>query len=227
MKLIKLFSLLAMLFLAPEIIHAEPAQEQLIGKITVAKSGSIDAKARKELALFVQKIKKLRKSGSVRIVGNVSAVASQDDFITQSIFLARNAESHLRKLLPQSFQTYITTAKFEGLNSGGNTEVAVYLYPHELRPEGAKFISTDIDQAPSLSAPDTNQQTTETTLPVRPSPSPQGGLLTQPQYDDDSQSNRSSKKRIQVETEDAAKAEELVNKAKAKAAKRAKQLETE
>jgi len=227
MKLIKLFSLLAMLFLSAANIHAEPAPEQLIGKITVAKSNSMDAKARKELALIVQKIKKLRKSGSVRVVGTVSAATSQDDFITKSVFIARNAETHLRKLLPQSFQTYVTAAKFEGPNSTARTEVAVYLYPHELRPEGAKFISTDMDHTQSLSTPDAAQQTMEKSLRGKsPSPS-QGGFLSQPQDEDHSQQNINSSNRIQVETEDAAKAEELVNKAKARAAKKAKQLENE
>jgi hypothetical protein len=216
-----------MLFLSAEFIQAEPVPEQLIGKITVAKSSSIDARARKELALIAQKIKKLRKSGSVRIVGTVSAAASQDDFIIKSVFVARNVETNLRKLLPQSFQTYVTTSKFEGLNSGGKTEVAVYLYPHELRPEGAKFISTDLDHAQPVSAPDAAQQTMERILPDKASPLPQGGLLSQPKYDNDLQQINDSKERIQVEAEDAVKAEELVNKAKARAAKKAKQLETE
>jgi hypothetical protein len=202
------------------------APEQLVGRITVAKGGTIDAKARKELTLIAQKIKKLRKSGSVRIVGTPMA-ASQEDFITKSIFVAHNTEIHLRKLLPQSFQIYVTADKYVTANSSDKTEVAVYLYPHELRPEGAKFISTDIDQAQTQSAPETALQGVGQSLPVKGSIPPEGGFLSQPQDDGDYQTNRSSNKRIQVETEDAAKAEELVNKAKARAAKKAKQLESE
>lgn len=227
MKITRLLSLLTMLFLSAEYIYAEPAPEQLVGRITAVKSSSIDAKARKELAVIAQKIKKLRKSGSVRIVGTVPAASSQDDFITKSVFVARNAETHLRKLLPQAFQIYVTAAKFESLNAGTQTEVAVYLYPYELRPEGAKFISTDIDHAQALTSPDAAQQTIEKTLPGKTSHPSQGGLLSQPQYEDDYQQNTSSHKRIQVEAEDAVKAEELVNKAKARAAKKAKQLESE
>lgn len=226
MKLLKLFSLLTAFFLSAANACAELAPEQLVGKITVAKGGAIDAKARKELTLIAQKIKKLRKAGSVRIVGTPTA-ASQEDFVTKSIFVARNTEIHLRKLLPQSFQIYVTADKFVTANSADKNEVAVYLYPHELRPEGAKFISTDIDQAQAQSAPEAAQQGVGQSLPGKGPVPPEGGLLSQPQYDGDYQTNRSSNKRIEVETEDAAKAEELVNKAKARAAKKAKQLESE
>lgn len=227
MRLFKLFSLMALFFLLSEHSNAEPVSDQLVGSIIVTKNSSIDAKARKELASIAHKIKKMRNSGSIRLVGTVPAATSQDDYIIKSVFIARNVETLLRKLLPQSFQIYVTTAKHEELKSGERTGVSVYLYPYELRPEGAKFISTDIDHAQSLSAPDNAQKTIERTLPDKASLPSQGGSLSQPQYDDDSQNYKNTKNRIQVETEDAAKAEELVNKAKARAAKRAKQLETE
>lgn len=227
MRIIHLYFLLVIFLFSTEYVSAAPVSETLIGKMTVSKNNTIDAKSRSELAIIAKKIKKLRKSGSVRIVGTAPTASSQDDFISKSVFVARNAESHLRKLLPQSFQTYVTVAKFENLDPDGKTAVAVYLYPHELRPEGARFVSTDIDNTMPSSTSDSAQHPIENALQGASSQTTESGLLSQQQHDDGDQNRKNTRDRIQVETEDAAKAEELVNKAKARAAKKARQLETQ
>lgn len=217
-----LMTTLAALFLSVS-AHSEPLPDRLLGKVNIRDSVKIDAKAKKELAAIAVRIKKSRNKGAVKIVGNVPSAESQEDYISKSVFLARNVEAKLKPLLSGKYQLFITASKYSGEKSAGPSFVEIYLYPYELRVEGAGFSSSQVtsdsmpkDQNAHLPPVQTDTQT-----------SADDGLLTRPPADDEAVEVTSRKERLQNETEDSALADDLVSKAKARAAEKMKRLERE
>lgn len=205
------------------IAFAQPAEEKLIGQVSIKKSG-LDSKARNSLSVIAGKIKKLRKSGAVRIVGSSTDRSSQDAFITSSIFIARSCENYLRTLLPKSFQIHISASKYEENESVGNSAVTVFLYPHELKVQGARFVSSEISQEEPVYTPSANASDKPVTVNRE---SKDSSLLSKPVQIETPPQNVFSKEDLRVQEEDPQAADELVNKAKARALKRAKQLENQ
>ena len=199
------------------VAFAQPAEEKLIGQISIKKN-SFDSKSKNSLTAIAGKIKKLRKSGAVRIVGNSSDRSSQDAFITSSIFIARNCENHLRTILPKSFQIHVSASKYEEKDSGGISTVTIFLYPYELKAQGARFVSSELtkEDNPTLNA--TNSAVTEKV-----------NDNSQPAQIQNETSPQSifSKEELRVQEEDPKLADELVIRAKERAMKRAKQLENQ
>jgi len=201
---------------------AAPAPDQLIGRVTLRNYEKLDAKANKELAGIANKIKKSRNKGAIILTGDVAFAGSQDEYITKAVFTARTVQRQLITLLSEKYQIFITAALYDGKNKSRNNSVAIHLYPHELKV-------MDADLIPFL-AP--SRGVTEDTVPVLEKPVVTGvsqtdrpGLLSPPPADDEVIEVTSKKERLKEHSEDPALATELVNRAKARAAVRARQLE--
>lgn len=201
---------------------AAPVPDRLIGKVTVRNSAKLDAQAKKELAVIANKIKKSRGKGAVIIIGDVASAESQDEYILNAVFTARAVESHLKPLLSGKHEIFITAAKYGGENKSGQNSVEIRLYPHELKVMEGGIITF---QATSQDVPGENVPVFYQTIRSDvPSPT-QPGMLTPPPADDERGEVTSKKERMKEYIEDPVLANELVNRAKARAAARARQLE--
>lgn len=215
------------LFIAPIFIasilsaisFAAPVPDQLIGKVTVRNAVKLDAKANRELANIADKIKKSRKKGAIIITGDAASAKSQDDYITQAVFTARAVERQLTLLLSTKYQIFITAALYDRKIKPRNNSVSIRLYPHELT-----VMETDLTpfQATSQGLPETGAPVSALTAAPQQDGS---GLLSPPQADDEGVAVTSKKERFKEYSEDPVRAQELVIRAKARAAARAKQLE--
>lgn len=201
---------------------AAPVSDRLIGKVTVRNSAKLDAQAKKELAVIANKIKKSRGKGAVIIIGDVASAQSQDEYILNAVFTARAVESHLKSLLSGSHDVFIAAAKYGGEKKTGRNSVEIRLYPHELKVMEGGVITFQPSSAVlhGASVPVFDQ-------PIRsdvPSTA-QPGMLTPPPADDERGEVTSKKERLKEHIEDPVLANELVIRAKARAAARARQLE--
>lgn len=222
-----LFRLLIMvtvvIFASP--LFGEPVSDLLIGKINLRNSSKLDVQAKRELAAFAAKIKKTKPTGTVKITGNISDAKSQEEYNDKSVFMAQLAEKYLKPLLSTRYQTYITASKYQAESMSGQNSLQINLYPHELRVEGAGFISTmtSSEEIPKLIEKKNPQSVTYPDA----SPQPTNSLLSKPVSDVESVEVTSKKEKLKSDNEDPVLANELVNKAKARAAQKAKRLEQE
>lgn len=202
--------------------YAAPVPDQLIGKVTVRNSAKLDAKATRELASIANKIKKSRNKGAIIIAGDVASAKSQDDYILQAVFTARAVQRHLTSLLTEKYQIFITAAAYPGGNKSGRDSVAIHLYPHELKvmEAGLTPVQTTTHDLPEASVPVSEQPV----LSDFPQPA-RSGMLSPPPADDERDEVSLKRERIKEYIEDPVLANELVNRAKARAAARARQLE--
>lgn len=216
--LVILFTLLS----NPPSLSAEPVPDRFIGTVTLRNATKLDAKAKQEIASIAARIKKHR-AGVVKIVGDVPSAQSQDEYIEKSVFMARAVEEHLTTLLAGKYQVFVTaTLRGEEKRAGLNS-VAIRLYPHELivMEEGATML-----QALSRELPSTGEPSYEQPRPAEAPQATRSSLLTPSPAEDGEVVVTSKKERfIKKEIEDHVYANELVNRAKARAAARAKQLE--
>jgi hypothetical protein len=201
---------------------SEPLPDIMIGRVILPVSSKLDAKATKELAAIAAKIKKTRKKGTVKITGDIPSAASQDEYIAKAVFMARSVESKLKSLLPGRYQIFITAAKYGGEKRTGSNSVEIRLYPYELGIEGRGFSSTQATTEEQFQDPAPVSK-----LPSEPAshPSAQSALLTPPQDDYGQVEVSSKKERLKIEAEDHVRANELVLRAKARAAEKAKRLQ--
>jgi hypothetical protein len=210
--------ILATLFLAVP-AFSEPVPDRLIGKVNIRNSAKLDSQAKKAITAIAAKIKKIRPNGVVRITGDVPAADSQDEYISKAVFMSRNVEAQIKPLLSSRYQVYITAPKYSGEKRTGLNSVDIHLYPHELKAAGAGFISSQISSEPLPTVQDAPPSSFTTKPPS------DSGLLTPAPPDDEQIEVSSKKERLRKETEDPALANELVNRAKARAAEKAKRLE--
>ncbi|NVN97933.1 MAG: hypothetical protein HXX17_01325 [Geobacteraceae bacterium] len=224
MRLKVLFCTTLILFTSP--LFGEPVPDQLIGTVNVRNIAKLDAHAKKEISSIAAKIKKIRSSGSVKITGNVANAKSPEEYISNSVFIAQLVETYIKTLLSPRFQTFITASKFTENKVSSQNSIVIYLYPYELKVEGAGFISTMTTPGEMLKSVETNTTTSQpVTYPVDSSPA--SSQLTPPVSDYDQVELTSKKDKIRIDNEDPVLANELVNKAKARAAQKAKRLEHE
>lgn len=201
--------------------YAAPVPDQLIGKVTVRNAAKLDAKATRELASIANKIKKSKNKGAIIITGDIASAASQDDYILQAVFIARAVQRHLTSLLTEKYQIFITAAAYAGGNKSGSNSVAIHLYPHELKVmEAGLPAQTTSHDLPAASVPVSEKPV----LSDAPKPA-RSGMLTPPPADDEQGEVSLKKERKKEYIEDPVLANELVNRAKARAAARARQLE--
>jgi hypothetical protein len=229
MKIVSVMTVLACFFAS--IAFAEPAADTFIGKVEVRNETKLDSQAKKELAAIAVKIKKTLKSGTVKLVGDVPSAGSPDDYLTKSFLLAKVVETQLRSLLPASYQIFLTASRYNGDQSSEKNDVSVFLYPYELKAEGLRFISSQLKSQlrveKSVGDAAAVQSTQDEPVPVG-SVLPADSALSAPLHPDiDRRNLKSKKEREIVESEDVRKANDLVNKAKARAAERAKRRESQ
>ena len=221
--------LLAHFFAA--IAFAGPAADTFMGKVKVSPAGKLDSQAKKELAAIAVKIKKSLKSGTVKLVGDAPSTGSPDDYLTQSFLLARVVQDHLKTLLPNKFQVFLTASRYNGDQSAENSHVSVFLYPYELKAEGLNFISSQLKTVKPVGVSTITPPPPMTASPMTASPAgqlPLDSSLSPPLSSEyDTGSLKSKKERQVVETEDPVKANELVNRAKARAAEKARRRKSQ
>jgi hypothetical protein len=226
------FTVLAVACFFAAIAFAEPAPDTLIGKVQIRNAVKLDSQAKKEIAAIAVKIKKSLKSGTVKLVGDVSSAESPEDYLTKSFLLAKLVEVQLKPLLPGQYQVYLTASRYNGEQSVENNNVSVLLYPYELKAEGLNFISSQLKKTENAANTTNTTNTTDEVAPATPpppaEPAPAESSLSPPLSSDyDRSSVKSKKEREVVESEDAVQANELVNRAKARAAERARRRESQ
>lgn len=207
---------------------SEPVADQFLGRVTIRNPAKLDGQAKKELAAIAAKIKKLRPDGAVKVTGDVPAAESQDEYLSRSVFIARNVETYLKTIISGRYQVFITASKYSAEKRAGQNSVEIHLYPHGLKVEGAGFISSKLTSESVPKEHDSAQEPTSLqppgTDPLAQSPA-YDGLLTPPPSDEEYTEVTSKKERQRVESENPALANELVIRAKARAAEKAKRLE--
>lgn len=227
-------ALIIILFMAAAPVSAEPAAGRLIGKVNIRNPAKLDATAKKEISSISAKIKKSKNSGAVIIIGDAPSAESQDEYGVKAVFIARNVESYLKTLLSSKFQTFIMASKFSDTKKEASSSARIYLYPFELMVQGTGFISSQISSedlpnpvdSPLAPTPNNVTGTSVESIPVMEL-QVDTGLLSPPSDDNESAEITSKKERQKVDSENPALANEMVNRAKARAAERAKQLEQE
>ncbi len=221
MKIRPIFFSLVVAALFSTTASAAAATDTFIGKVQIHNTARLDSQAKKEIAAIAAKIKKIIKSGTVKLVGDMPSAGTPDDYLTKSFFLAKSVEYHLKTLLSNRYQIFLTASNYREIKSGEKNYVSVYLYPFELKAEGLNFISSQLKSESPAEDP-----TAISTLPT--SKAPDDSLLSTPlRVDTDTTGIKSKKERVIIETEDPLKANELVNKAKARAAEKAKRRESQ
>jgi hypothetical protein len=216
------------------ITFAEPAPENLIGKVQIRNPAKLDGQAKKEIAAIAAKIKKQSRNGTVKLIGDVPSASSPDDYLTNSFLLAKEVQIYLKTLLSNKYQIFLTASRHSTDKREEKNYVSIFLHPYELKAEGLRFISSqlrieDMGAGPVVSVPDEpiDEPTAASTSQFEPV-LPADSALSSPERPDYQDSSRRSKKeRARVETEDAIQANELVNKAKARAAEKAKRQESQ
>lgn len=212
------YFILAALVILPVIAGAE--EDVVLGRVNLRNGIRVDNQAKKEIASIAAKIKKIRKPGAVKIRGDFPSALNADEYMEKSVFMAREVEDHLKKLLPLKQQIFILTSKFTGEKRGGQNLVELFFYPNELVQGDIKtFRSTDI-QSTDLQPKEAEQEEQIPSVEQVVQP-----VLREPVKSEEAVAPRvietGTKKQIQQE-EDPDLANELVNKAKARAAERAK-----
>lgn len=208
------------------IAFAGPAADTFIGKVKVGPAGKLDGQAKREVAAFAAKIKKSLKSGTVKLVGDVPSAGSPEDYLTQSFLLAKVVQDHLKTLLPNKFQIFLTASRYNGDQGAENNQVSVFLYPYELKAEGLNFISSQLKTEKPAGVAVTAPPSPAAVSPVGQIPA-DSSLSLPLSSDYDRSAPKSRREREVAETEDPVKANELVNRAKARAAEKARRRKSQ
>ncbi len=201
-----------LLVLLPLHGFADQVEDTLVARVRLKANLKLDSQARKEITAAAAKIKK-SKGGTVKLRGVYPSATSVDEYLSKSVFMAREVEQYLKTLLPPRQQIYTVTSKFSPGERGAQNVVEILLYPFELKPAESDEIriksleSQGIGKAavvPAVVAPVKSEPEASSTKPA------DAGKI-------------SSERTVPaVATEDAKRAEELVNRAKRRAAERAK-----
>lgn len=218
MTLRTVLSALAIVHLFAATAFSEPAADVLMGRVQIKNAAKLDNSAKKAIAAIAEKIKKGRKTGTVKLVGDVPAAVSPDDYLTKSFNLAQIVEAHLKILLQNRYQIFVTASRASDGGSGKNL-VSVYLYPFELKSEGLSFISSQLKSERLASDP------ADAAPP--PEPDAAGSMLSPGEESRDERPAMKTKKEMKsIESEDLEQANDMVNRAKARAAEKARRQES-
>jgi len=209
-----------LLFAAP--VFSAPADDLFMGKVNIRNYAKLDPQAKKELVSMAAKIKKASPLGAVKVSGVVPSAESQDEYLANAAFIARNVVNYLRTLLSDKYQIFITASKYIAEKSTAQSSVEIYLYPHELKAEASGFISS---QVTTTELPPVSNPVQESPDFAIIQPNADSGLLTPPPPEEEYAEVTSKKERQKVDPENATLANELVFRAKARAAEKAKLLE--
>jgi hypothetical protein len=199
---IVLFTIIVAACVSPPFAHAADRQ---IAVITLKSSLKLDPQARKEIAAAAATIRKVRNGGTVKLKGVYSGASSSDEYLTKSVFMSREVEQYLKTLLPKDQQVYSVTSAYPGEGKNGPQRVEIILYPHELEPAEIEVVA--VANPGPVESP-TNRATSA------PSGIVSGSNVTT--------TGELSRSRTKEPSEDVELANDLVRKAKEKAARRAR-----
>lgn len=212
--------------------HSEPVADRLIGRVTIRNPAKLDGQAKKEIAASAAKIKKILPAGTIKLMGDVPSAESQDEYLSRSVFIARNVETYLKTLVSGRYQIFIMASKYSAEKRAAADSVEIHLYPHELKVEGAGFISSQVTSDAVPIEPQSVQEPVQEPVALPSSDSAPlaqtptyNGLLTPPPSDEEYAEVTSKKERQRVETENPSLANDLVIRAKARAAEKMRRLE--
>jgi len=228
--MIRLISTLILLLIAAACpyVHAEQPADVILGKVIMRNTEKLDSKARSDVAAAAAKIKTKRLSGVVKVRGDFPGAETAEEYLLKSVFMAREVEKYLSTLLSAKFQVYVTASVYSGAKHSGENSVEIFLYPYQLRleeMESLRYVSTKPSVPTALPA---QEPAAGAVQPVPPTEkAADGGLLSAPLADADYLDTDSKKEREKRTTEDAVRAKELVKKAKARAAEKAKRRASE
>ncbi len=201
-------------------VYAEEPADISLGKVRMHNLSKLDKNARAEVAAMAAKIKKKRTAGVIKIRGDFPGAESADEYLSKSVFMAREVEQYLKTLLSAKFQVFVTASGYNGAKSAGENSVEIILYPYQLRLEELESLRFVSSQETPLPEPPLPETVVETSPPVETVT--EGGLLSPAREEASSSDNASKRESEKRNSEDAALANELVNKAKARAAEKAK-----
>jgi hypothetical protein len=217
------FILLLPVLLLPLLALAEPADDKLMGTVRLKAAMKLDAQARKEIAAAAARIKK-SKVGAVKLRGSYRTAKNADEYISKSIFMARAVEQYLKTLLPPRQQIFTMSSQFSPGGKGGQNVVEILLYPHELTDDTVEVFRVNTLESSGGSEAQPTQGTPAVEKVPAAASVPDGGAS-------DSSLSRQADEETTVTTgrpapdqsaEDAIRAEELVRRAKERAAEKAR-----
>lgn len=204
--------LLAVLFcLFPLLVHAdEPTEDKLIGTVQIRANMKLDAQARKEIAAAAAKIKKA-KPGTVKLRGSYAAAATPDEYLSKSVFIAREVAQYLKTLLPSKQQIYTLFSPYSEENSEMSV-VEILFYPRELSEGNVEIFNVNtIGRQQTGQQPPAGQAVPQAPAEQTPDTVKEGGKR-----------GPDVGARPEQTHEDARRAEDLVRRAKERAAERAR-----
>lgn len=223
-------------------LYAAPdfSKSELIGTVQLKNAGRIDAVAKNSLNSLAEKIVNKGENGIVIVSGVVPSAKKQGDFLVKSAFLARGAAEIISAKLPSGYYAFINVSKFDKKKRSGASYIEIRFYPYEVVSSGEVLTLKEwigqhdeenmhpaVKSVPSASVisvnPDKDSSLGSPATPIAvPGTLPERSLSSERAVVPSSSVNGSRK----AETaENPELANELVLKAKARAAKRAKQLE--
>jgi hypothetical protein len=233
--------LMTLLFGIP-CLRAETTEDRLLGKVSFRRDVSrLDGQGRREVADIAAKVRRIVKPGAVKIRGVYRASDDQGDNLANGVLMARTVEQQLKSAGAGPHQVFIVASRPDLRSKSGQNFVEVLFYPHELEereiillqggggtPEAAP---TPIQQPSKSSRPGEPRSPAASPVPaVSPVPVAPGAdkrALSPARTDAstrDVEGQRRGKQAPQP-VEDVNMANELVRRAKAKAAERAKRAE--
>lgn len=210
-KFLSKIALLVLVVLLPAVASAEdPSDDKLIGTVRIKSNLKLDVQARKEISAAAARIKK-GKSGTVKLRGSFAAATTEDEYLSKSVFMAREVEQYMRTLLPARQKIYTMFSPVTNERKRDNV-VEIFLYPHELKAADFEgFRLTTVEGKPSVQQISGSQ--------AEP-PAAAGQAPERPAAAGKSASRETV--RPEPPPEDVNRAEELVRRAKERAANRAK-----
>ena len=204
--------LLVLVILIPTLACADdPVDDKFIGKVRIKSNLKLDSQARKEIAAAAAKIKN-GKTGTVKLRGSYTSASTADEYLSKSVFMAREVEQYMKTLLPARQRIYTMFTPFSDEKRNGENMVEIFLYPHELKAADFEgFRVNTVEGKPVIQQISGSQA------------GPQEHVEQTPvQAADDGKSVSYGNARPEQSSEDVRRAEELVRRVKERAANRAK-----
>jgi hypothetical protein len=199
---------------------------QIVGQIIIKTSAlSLDRQSRKELEQILNKLKKLPGNNTIKIQGNYGAAKSQEEYFTNSLFMAKEVEEYLHDALGSNHEILVAAGDFkQQKGTQAQNTVSIFLLPlkflvqkidherlpaqlHDQRPVQEKEVAAVNEEEPAVKL-----------VPKEKSPE-------QLAAEKMAEELRLAEERQLVE--DTGKADELVAKEKLRAAEREKKLRAE
>lgn len=220
-KLNYIYIFLCLLIVLPTAAISDPLDDKLMGSVRIRANMKLDGQARKEISNIAAKIKKSRIKGAVKLRGDFPAAGNADEYLTKSVFMAREVEQYLKSLLSPRQQIFIMTNRFSGDKRVGPNVVEFFLYPKELLVV-EELQDLRVNSSQTLDIPPLNQPLTETDVQQTTEPA----VRTPQAVESNTTVVTTERVKSDQQSEDANLATELVNRVKARAAERAKRAGT-